>query len=874
MAQVLALNDPNLYAHFEQKYGLPQGILYAQAKQESNFNPKARSPVGADGLMQFMPATAKQYGIDSGEPVQSIDGAGRMMSELLQKYGGDTRKALASYNWGTGNVDKKGMDKAPMETQKYIAMIEKTLADVRGKPQDIQVAQTETPQTQTGDTRSVLDDIMSNLDDKGLEKLENQLKSFSPEERKAYKQDMIDMYNAGELPFQRQKQNVSQETPKEMQDTSLLSQLGRGAGLAARSVAEGVLGLPLMAGDAFIEGVPNKVIRDINSVTGANIPTIRSGQEGLQNLMNMAGVPQPETPTERIAGTVGQFLGGTGSMIAGGANLAKSANPIISGIGETLAARPVLQGAGAVTGGLAAGTTKEEGGSVPAQFAAGLIGGVAPSIPSALSAGTKSILRGNATPQQIERNIADFERVGTSPTVGQATENFTAQAIESGLARSPGGAGIIGGKSEETAATIGSKVNKMANDLSGIISKEGAGRAIERGIKQEFIPSRRGVIKKLENKFSTLVPSDTQISIGSTNKTLQKLTDPVKGAKKLSEVLSNPLLQKIKSAIDEDTGGVKAGQSSILDARGTPIQRQAQQGKGTLPIEVLRDLRTEVGQKLEGFDLSPDVTKGEWKQIYGALTSDMEQYAKQQSPQAYNAFKRANNFTKAYHKRIETVLDPVLDRYGGAEKVYNAALANTKEGATVIRGVMRSVPKDVKNIITSNVLRRLGKAINSQQDDLGQEFSTETYLTNWNKLDDSAKDALFAGQSTTFKNDLNTVAKVASNIRQGSKVFRNPSGTAGATANIAAMTTFLSSLVSGNVGLATVTGASVGGLNLTARAMTNPTFIRWLAVQSRNPKFTLAPAINSLKSMAKTREDQDALDIANELEFYTKETPQ
>lgn len=119
-----------MLANLENQFGIPQGLLAKQQQAESNFNPNAVSPVGARGIAQFMPATAKQYGIDPTDPIQSSQGQARMMSELLTKYKGDVPSALAAYNWGQGNVDKKGLQNAPEETRNYIAKIAGTAAPI------------------------------------------------------------------------------------------------------------------------------------------------------------------------------------------------------------------------------------------------------------------------------------------------------------------------------------------------------------------------------------------------------------------------------------------------------------------------------------------------------------------------------------------------------------------------------------------------------------------------------------------------------------------------------------------------------------------------------------------------------------------------
>jgi hypothetical protein len=114
----------------EQQYGLPSGLLSAVMHQESGGNQGAVSPKGALGAFQFMPQTAKAYGINPLDPLQSAVGAARMMGDLSKQYGGDVPSMLAAYNWGSGNLNKHGLQNAPEETRNYIASIQGQL----GKP--------------------------------------------------------------------------------------------------------------------------------------------------------------------------------------------------------------------------------------------------------------------------------------------------------------------------------------------------------------------------------------------------------------------------------------------------------------------------------------------------------------------------------------------------------------------------------------------------------------------------------------------------------------------------------------------------------------------------------------------------------------------
>ncbi|HBS6450541.1 TPA: lytic transglycosylase domain-containing protein [Klebsiella pneumoniae] len=114
------------FGSLEGKYGLPAGLLSSVAATESGGDPFAESKAGAKGLFQFMPGTAKDMGLkgrDVFDPHKSADAAARYLRYLLDATGGDLEKALASYNWGLGNVQKKGMDNLPSETRNYVPKV-------------------------------------------------------------------------------------------------------------------------------------------------------------------------------------------------------------------------------------------------------------------------------------------------------------------------------------------------------------------------------------------------------------------------------------------------------------------------------------------------------------------------------------------------------------------------------------------------------------------------------------------------------------------------------------------------------------------------------------------------------------------------------
>lgn len=124
-AQLLGWMAP-MMGKLEALYNLPAGLLRSVALTESGGNQFAVSGAGAQGMFQFMPGTARDMGLrgnDVFNPMKAAEAAARYLSILLQKNGGDLSKALASYNWGIGNVQKYGMALMPQETRQYIPKV-------------------------------------------------------------------------------------------------------------------------------------------------------------------------------------------------------------------------------------------------------------------------------------------------------------------------------------------------------------------------------------------------------------------------------------------------------------------------------------------------------------------------------------------------------------------------------------------------------------------------------------------------------------------------------------------------------------------------------------------------------------------------------
>lgn len=631
----------------------------------------------------------------------------------------------------------------------------------------------------------------------------------------------------------------SRNTPEATPEPYSLADVKRGAGLTARNA---------MLGVADVSGL---IVNPLASVTD-KLGITNTGGINTQGAMNYyadkMGLPAPANRTERISSDASRALAGN-AVTMGMGSAASSLGGTTGAVAQGVAANPVLQGVSSVTGGSAMGYTREEGGSPWQQATAGIVAGLSPAaIPAASSGLSRLILRGGEKGRGVlADNIDTFAQAGTTPSVGQGTERRFPRAIESGLSRYPGGAGRMNDTAEIQAQNIGAKVDALANQAARGANPTTAGSAIVKGITGEngFIPKFKATASQLYSVVDQYFPPQTQIPVSNTKNYLNQANAPITGAPNLSSRLANKELADIEKALDAD-----------LMAQVNRAQN------GTLPYEAIKVLRTKVGEKIADAGISPDIPTAQLKRLYAALSQDISAAVQGSGNRnAAQALTRAENYYSSGMARVDRV-QSVVEKNGGTEKVFNAALSGTKDGATTINAVMKSLDPDGQRMVAAAVLRRMGKANPGNQDDIGEVFSSERFLTNWNTMDKQARGAIFNRMGSDYVKSLDSVAKVASNIRQGSKVFANPSGTSAGATQIGAGGAFFYSLVTGQFGAAGLLAGSAGSANLSARLMTNPKFVGWLAKQTQLAPGAVPSQIAVLSRMAEQTGDPDLQEAA------------
>jgi hypothetical protein len=698
---------------------------------------------------------------------------------------------------------------------------------------------------------------------------------------------------------------------------------GRGAVLAVRSLGRGAAGIPDLIAGPLAYGV-NKGL-DAAGVDPSNHQL--TGTEIFDRGWGALGLPVPETTGERYVDRVGQGLGGAIAGTGVGNLLAGSANRVAAGVGETMASNRALQGVGAVTSGTAAQAAHEADLGPWAEMGAGLAGGLVPSIPAGVAAATRGAFRGGETGRQrVDQAIADFKTAGTTPTVGQATGLGRNQLLEATLGRTPGAAGVIARKAQDQAGEVQAGLDTVASRLSPKAEPGKAGLAIERGITGPagFIDRFKAKAGELYDQLDRYLPEGTRVPTSATARALDELVEPIAGAPALSRFFINGKVSSIKSALDADTGpnsplnrsdvaaevdrlrnvasDANAATAADVARQNAAIDRQnvlrsalgqkpkayveppadisadddiasllSRMQDGRLPYEALKKLRTLVGEEISSPSLASDVKSSAWRKLYSGITEDLRGAAQQAGPEAERAWTRANNFFKAGNSRIEA-LDRVVDKAGGPEAVFNAATSGSRDGAFTIRRVMSSLEPDQQKILSATVLRRLGAATPGTATESG-EFSINSFLTNWNRLSPDAKAALFDRYGKTFRDDVDAISRTAGAFRQAGRAGANPSGTAQAATNTAALVGLASAVGTGNYAVAGGIAGGAATANLFARAMTSPRFVRFLSKTTNVPRSQWPSVLAGLEQSADDAGDEDTKKMAQAMRQALKNNP-
>lgn len=357
-------------------------------------------------------------------------------------------------------------------------------------------------------------------------------------------------------------------------------------------------------------------------------------------------------------------------------------------------------------------------------------------------------LSGAPRAQRAATAEAAARQGATNSLMPQTVGGTGSQLMSGGISRTLGGMPMARGVQRELDAVQGIR-DRTAGNMGSVTDRAGAGQAAQRGAR-DFETRAEARIDALEAAIP--VPPRSGAVTTETQVRLQDLNAGFSSNPALAQLFRNPELERMQGAL----------------------------ASGNLSWADLRAFRTQIGQMIGSPQvMSEKTTKQQLRSLYQALSTDMERTAAQHGPRAVTALRRAIQYERGFHSRRETVLRAVLGKNYDetAEGAYGAVtrMAREQGGDFVgLRRLMAAMPEDEANVIRASVFSRLGRATKGNQDETGEAFSINTFISNWNDMSPRARDILF--RSGPHRQAVDDLVSIAAGVKRGQR-FTNWSNT-------------------------------------------------------------------------------------------------
>lgn len=627
-------------------------LLDSLRHHESGGNDRAVSPKGAMGPYQLMPATARELGVkNSFDEPQAREGAKRYLTRLVDKYEGDVEKALVAYNWGPGNVDKTGVEKAPEESKQYA---KKVLARAnQGKKADAKPADA-APDPKAEDEGFTLAGLMAKYG--GGKKQPAAAPTAAPAAAPTTPAAEADPTLAA-----LKAKYGAQATPAAKAPTlkqQLMPQVKEGG----EQLSQELEGVKQSLGDIYYGG-KQLATRGAEAIGLApKGSSIKADEEVRQREIEY----QKRTPK---GSGLGRVLGAVGpALLTGGDTLAAN---VLSGVGQA-AVQPVTD-------------TSEESFASQKAKQIGLGAAIPLGAKSAVEGFKYAMRGGEEAAGKMAENIAEYRRAGVeSPTLGQVSEGGTTK-----------GSGAFAGTLEEQRGQLATRFEDVADRISTAKTPEDAGKVLFEGIRGTknaqgaYEGGWMGKFKegqeKLYAKVDRYLPPDTAAKLDNTLAALRDVATPRAGAPATSAQFIDRNLQQAYYSLLDDAGKARK-----------------------LPYEEIKALRSRLGEMIDKSVIDPSIKIGDVKAVYAALSRDMEAAAAARGPRAVKALKDANAFTAAGHDLMETHLQPILNSKLKSQML-DEATRGTADSGERIKAVLGTLDPVQADAIKGVVLRELGR---------------------------------------------------------------------------------------------------------------------------------------------------------------------
>ena len=449
---------------------------------------------------------------------------------------------------------------------------------------------------------------------------------------------------------------------------------------------------------------------------------------------------------------------------------------------------------------------------------------------ASIAAKNLAIRGGEQGRQNMAQRIQDLKSGGiNNPSMGLASGSPLVMGIENLLSKMPGSVGTYQDANAANFSGMQAKLSGARDLASSSYGPSVAGAAIQNDL-TSTVPGVNSLPNRISGGYQTLlnnvlnkVGADTPIPVNNTLATAGGLATPNAVAPNVSALSIQPKIAKVYEAFQADNGG-----SLPTNSLGMEIPGVAPKG---IPFGIVKDQRSNVGREISSPDTRGTPIEGQYKRLYAAMSDDLGQSAAlsdvmNSGPQlpgtsALSNWGRANALYSAGADRMDRV-GPIANKTA-PEQAYQAYLQAANGNVSTLQAVKKSINPETRGTVAATMLDDMGAANPGQQNSSGTLFSPDSYLTRYNKMA-PGRDELLSGfpNADRVATTVDDVAQAASMLKDGSKIWANPSGTGGNVAASASLGSIVGNLFSNPLGALGAVGGLLGGNQLSNRFLLNP----------------------------------------------------
>lgn len=430
----------------------------------------------------------------------------------------------------------------------------------------------------------------------------------------------------------------------------------------------------------------------------------------------------------------------------------------------------------------------------------------------------------------IPENLATFETAGVTPTLGEVSSSNIIKRTQNVLKDVPLAGSLIKKGEEKVSQDVQAGLKKAGFDIN--LEKAIGGEEAKQGLKNYITKGKQFFNQAFDNFDKKFIATNETLPLSNTTTKISEIFKRAETPEALDVYLGSTeknIIGKIESALQNSaTGELSYGDTKLF--------------------------RTAIGKKLEDYTIGSS-EKAVLRELYGSLTEDLRQKANAKGQTTLKAFDKLNSNYAKFINKLDNNINDVINK-GESTKIFDAIKAGLplpEKTATI----MRSLPQKNRDIVRGSLIRELG--IDRTMAGQG-EFNAARFASKFKTLEPKAQKALLMGLPQDVQNNFMKIIDAAG-LAAKTALQSNPSGTA---RNNLLMATAVGGVNPATMGL---TAKLIAGGTITAKMMTSPKFIKWLAnVPQKTQANNLSKYIARLSTIAASDADNE-----DDINSYQKE---